>query len=100
MAVDQGAAAIRFQHGVEDAQRGGLAGAVRPDQPGDLAIARGEADAAHGLHVAERLPQILDDDQASTCSASVRNGRARSTAASPSVISSSARSNSISPIWP
>ena len=49
-AVDQRGAAVRPQHRADQAEHRGLAGAVRPDQPGDLAVARDEAD-------------VLDDPQ-------------------------------------
>src|SRR5690606_28909924 len=61
-AVDQHLAAVRLHQGVEHAQRGGLAGAVRPEQARDLAVTRAEADAVDGLDRAERLVQVLELD--------------------------------------
>src|SRR5690606_2101789 len=59
-AVDADLAAIGFHQRVEHAQRGGLAGAIGPEQTGDLAVMCGETDAIDSLDLAEGLVQIVD----------------------------------------
>ena len=65
-AVDQHAAGVRLHERVEHAQRRGLAGAVRAEQAGDLAVARREAHVVHGADDraahGERLLQSLHLD--------------------------------------
>ena len=61
-AVDQGIAPVGGEHGVDEAQDGGLAGAVGADDAGDLAVARNEADAADGMDAAERLVKVANLD--------------------------------------
>src|SRR5262249_23382225 len=46
----------------QDAHGGGLAGAVRTEEPDDLSLADGEADPAHGLDRAEALPAAPPPD--------------------------------------
>ncbi len=47
---------------LEDLDRRGLAGPVRPEQAEHLPALDGEGDAAHGLHVAVRLAQVCHLD--------------------------------------
>ena len=47
----------------EDAHGRRLAGAVRPEQPEDLALAHRERDAVERLHLAVALPELVDDDR-------------------------------------
>ena len=61
-AVDRGGAAVGPQHGVEDAKRRGLAGAIRAEQAGDAPVAGLEADAVHGAHGAEAAREAFDAD--------------------------------------
>ena len=58
-AVDGDAAVVALEQADQQAQQGGLAGAVRAEQRGDLAVARGEADAAQRLHGAELFAYIV-----------------------------------------
>ena len=61
-AVHQHLPGVGFHQGVQHPQGGGLAGAVGAEQPGDLAVAGGEADAVDGFHLAEGLVQVPDLD--------------------------------------
>ena len=56
-AVHARAAGIRPEHGIEDTQRRGLAGAIRPEQAGDAPIARLEADTVDRADRAEAAAQ-------------------------------------------
>ena len=53
-------AAIAGPESLQDLQRGGLAGPVRPEQGDDLALLDAKADVAHGLHRAVALAQPGD----------------------------------------
>src|SRR5690606_2607485 len=61
-AVDVRVTRVGLENGVEDAERRRLAGAVRPQQPGDPAVAGFEADVAHGPDFAERLADPIHPD--------------------------------------
>jgi len=61
-AVDQDAPVVRPQQPRQHRQRGGLARAVRPDQPGEGARVDRQVDPGHRLLRAEPLPQALDGD--------------------------------------
>ena len=62
MARDAGGTSIRLGERRQHVHRRCLARAVRPEQRDHLTATDLEADAAHGFHVAERLPEPLDDD--------------------------------------
>src|SRR6185295_549239 len=70
--VDERPALVRGEDGGEDAQGGGLAGAVGAQKAGDLPIPGDEGDAPEGLHLAERLVELLDLDHGS-CPRKSRN---------------------------
>src|SRR5262249_54855664 len=63
VAGDARCAAVGPSERGEDADGGRLAGAVRPEQPEDLALAHGEGDAAQSLHSSVALAQPVDDDR-------------------------------------
>ena len=52
----------RAQEGRQDADRGGLAGAVRPEEAEQLAGRDVEADAVHGARLAVDLDEVVDFD--------------------------------------
>ncbi len=56
--VDERIPRIGPQHRVQHAQRGGLAGAVGPEEPGDAAVRRAQTDVAHGRDRAEVLVEV------------------------------------------
>src|SRR5690606_18159492 len=56
------AARVGAQEAEQDADRRGLAGAVRSEEPGDLARADGEVEPVERLHVPERLAQVVHLD--------------------------------------
>ena len=58
-AADGDAAAVWGAYAFQNLHRGGLAGAVRAEQSEDFALFHVEADAAHGLHVAVVLDEML-----------------------------------------
>ena len=60
--ADQGGAGVGLQQGGENADRGGLAGAVRAEDAEDGAFAGGEVDPVEGLGGAEALPEPLGLD--------------------------------------
>ena len=75
--VDAGAAAVRDHERREHPQERGLARAIRSQEAGDSTIGRGErhtVDGAHFAAAAERLGQILDDDQVRAPSRSGQSG--------------------------
>ena len=77
VAVDAWRARVRDHQRREHPQERGLAGAVRTEQSGDLAVGGGERDAVDGAHLAvpaERLGQVLDDDQGRAPSRSGQSG--------------------------
>ena len=55
-------AGVRLAQPDDALERRGLAGAVRPEEPEDLAVLDLEADAPRRLHVAVVLVEILNDD--------------------------------------
>src|SRR5580704_9417955 len=55
--VDARAAAVGREHAIEHAQSGRLAGAVRPEHAGDLAVGRAEGHFADRLDGTESLAQ-------------------------------------------
>src|SRR5581483_1689274 len=56
--------AVGVQEGRQDADRGGLARAVRPQQPDDRAFGGDEVDALQRAKRAESLLEAFDDDAA------------------------------------
>jgi hypothetical protein len=62
VSVHQHTAGGRLQETADHAERGGLAGAVWPEKPVDLARGDVEADAVHGCELPVRLDQILNGD--------------------------------------
>ena len=66
MAQDLGAARVGLQDGRQDADDGGLAGAVRAEQPEDGALCDLEVDAVERLDLAEPLGESFDDDRVVT----------------------------------
>ena len=63
VAEDLGCPAVAGAEALQDLQRRGLAGPVRPEQRDDLAVADGEADVSHGVHPAVALAQAGDLDR-------------------------------------
>ena len=61
-AADRGPTSIRRCQGGEDADGGGLAGSVGPDEAEDLALGHAEADIRHRDLAAVPLAQLLDSD--------------------------------------
>ena len=59
---DRGATGVGLEDRGEDADGGGLAGAVGAEQSEDGAGGHGEVDAVEGVHVAEVLHQTLGED--------------------------------------
>jgi len=62
VARDGRAPGVRREEGREDAQRGGLAGAVRTEQPEHLATADLETQVLHRMHAVERLVDVPHRD--------------------------------------
>ena len=62
-ARDRRAAGRGLEQRGEDADGGGLAGAVGPEQAVDGAVGDGEVDAVDGLDVAEVLDEAVGDDR-------------------------------------
>src|SRR5229473_3226030 len=56
-------AAVRLAQALDDLQRGGLAGAVRAQDPEELAALHLEGHAVHGGHLAVRLAQVTHRDR-------------------------------------
>jgi hypothetical protein len=56
--VDERVPGIGPEHRVQHAQRGGLAGAVGPEEAGDAAVWRAQTDVAHGRDRAEVLVEV------------------------------------------
>ena len=52
-------AGVRITQALQDLDGGGFAGAIRAEQPKDFAFVNGEAEAAHGLHIAVVLHEIF-----------------------------------------
>ena len=65
----------RLQQRAEDLDGRRLAGAVRPEEPEDLAGADGEPDPAHRLHLTVRLGEILDLDDRGHADVRIRRRR-------------------------
>src|SRR3984957_9124997 len=57
-AGEHDAAGVRREDAVDQVEQGRLAGAVRPDQAEDLALAHLEREVAHGLQAAEALAHL------------------------------------------
>src|SRR5262249_27189819 len=71
------ATAIRHDQRGEDAQQGRLAGPIRSQETGDLAVRRAERYSVDRMHfsvLAERLRDIVDVDQGDASSRDVKNG--------------------------
>ena len=62
-AVESHRAVVRPQRAGHGVEQRGLAGAVRPDQPGDAPLLDGEVRAVEGGDAAETLPQTFDVEQ-------------------------------------
>ena len=73
-AVDLGRAGVRLDHRVQHAERRRFTGAVRPEEPGDLAVRRLETDALNGLHVTEGLVDVADTDHGAGAEKLRKNG--------------------------
>ena len=63
LALEGDAAFLRLIEAVDDVEHRGLAGAVRPDDGADLALADVEGNVAHRLHAAERQRDVLHRQQ-------------------------------------
>src|SRR5690606_25653791 len=105
-----GAARIRFQDRVEDAQRRRLAGAVRSQHASDAAVRRLETDTVNRFDFAEGLFQVADPDHGEGPLYSRKNGianwrSARHSSSRPSTLAVSTNCAMISgmqvlPAWP
>ena len=73
-AVDRCQTRIRFEHRVQNSERGRFAGAVRPEQTGDAAILCFEADAVDSFYVAEVLAKSLHGNHGSGPEKSTKKG--------------------------
>ena len=71
LAVEDDAAGVRLVEARDDVERRRLAGAVRPDQPGDLALVDRERDVVERDDAAEGPGHVLDREDRG-------HGRARS----------------------
>ena len=58
-AANAHAAGVGITQALEDFDGSGFAGAVRAEQAKDFAFVNGEAEAAHGLHIAVMLYEIF-----------------------------------------
>lgn len=63
--VDVRGAGIGPQYGVKNPERRRLTRTVRPEEAGNLAVGRGEADSLHSPNLAKGLVQLVDADQGS-----------------------------------
>src|SRR6059058_1556890 len=61
-AVDQRGPAVRPQHRADQAKHCRLAGAVRPDEAGNLTVTRNETDVVHHPQIAEGFCEPADLD--------------------------------------
>ena len=59
-AAEHDASGIRREHAVDQIEQRRLAGAVRPDQAENFALAHDETQVVHGLQAAEALADVIE----------------------------------------
>src|SRR6202030_2373704 len=74
-AVKGDAAGIRREHTVDEIEQGRLAGAVRPDQSKDFALAHCEAEIMYGEQPAETLADAVEFEERGHSSTFCRRGK-------------------------
>ena len=74
-AVKDDATGIRREHAIDEIEQGRFAGAVRPDQPEDFALALGEGQIVHGKKPAETLADAIKFEKRRHSSTFCRRGK-------------------------